>query len=33
MDDLRCEFCDRPMLQVEHQWSDICGDCIEENTI
>ena len=26
-----CEFCERPMTTIEHEFCDICDECREEN--
>ena len=29
IDDLHCEMCDSIMTEEQHDFSDICGDCLE----
>ena len=28
-----CEFCERPMTTIEHEFCDICDECREENEL
>ena len=28
-----CEFCERPMTVIEHEFCDICDECREENEL
>lgn len=30
MKDLQCEMCEQPMTQEDHDFCDICGDCLED---
>ena len=31
IDDLNCEFCGTEMTEEEHNFSDICGNCLESD--
>ena len=30
-EEYNCEFCEKPMTEEDHDFCDICGDCLEEN--
>jgi rRNA maturation endonuclease Nob1 len=30
MEDLQCEMCGQLMTQEDHDYCDICGDCLED---
>ena len=31
--ELKCEWCDNVMTEEDHNFSDVCGDCFEENEV